>query len=97
MADGGRDFEVDGSNLGQGKEETTLTDGAKDPVSNTGANNSSDKIQFLNRMITDKDELKIERNYSRIEKNRLEKGRLYASDIEQHNDFLQKKEMMKSA
>jgi hypothetical protein len=34
-------FEGDGSNLGWGKEETTLTDGAKDPVSNVGANNSS--------------------------------------------------------
>jgi hypothetical protein len=44
VADGGRDddnFEVDGNNLGQGKEETTLTDGAKDPVSNAGANNGS--------------------------------------------------------
>ncbi len=41
VADGGRDYEVDGSNLRQGKEETTLTDGAKDPVSNAGANNSS--------------------------------------------------------
>ncbi len=74
VADGKRDFEVDGSDLGQGKEETTLTDGAKDPVSNAGANNSSEKIQFLNRMITDEDELKVERNYSRIEKNPLERG-----------------------
>jgi hypothetical protein len=41
VADGGRDFEVDGSDLGQGKEEMTLTDGAKDLVSNAGANNSS--------------------------------------------------------
>jgi hypothetical protein len=46
VADGERDdnnFEGDGNNLGQGKEETTLTDGAKDPVSNAGANNSSVK------------------------------------------------------
>jgi hypothetical protein len=92
VADGGSDFEVDGSNLGQGKEETTLTDGAKDPVSNAGANISLDKIQFLNWMITDEDELKIEKNYSRIEKNCLEKGRLYASDIERYNDFLQKRD-----
>jgi hypothetical protein len=34
-------FEGDGSNLGRGEEETTLTDGTKDPVSNAGANNSS--------------------------------------------------------
>jgi hypothetical protein len=33
-------FEGDGNDLGQGKEETTLTDGAKDPGGNAGANGS---------------------------------------------------------
>ena len=42
--DGGRDdndFEGGGNNLGWGKEETTLTDGAMDPGGNVGANNGS--------------------------------------------------------
>ncbi len=52
----------------------------------------ADKIQFLNRIITDKDELKIKRNYSRSDKNRLEKGRLYASDFERYVDFLQNRD-----
>jgi hypothetical protein len=41
----------------------------------------ADKIQFLNRMITDEDEMKIERNYSRTNKNRPKKGCLNASDM----------------
>ncbi len=43
VADGERDdndFEGDGNNLGRGKEETMLIDGAKDPVSDASANNS---------------------------------------------------------
>jgi hypothetical protein len=52
----------------------------------------ADKIQFLNWMITDKDEMKIERNYSRINKNCLKKGCLNASDIERYMDFLQKRD-----
>ncbi len=43
MADRGRDdnnFEGDGNDLGWGKKETKLADGAKDPESNAGANNS---------------------------------------------------------
>ena len=45
VADSGRDgdnFDVDGNDLGQSKEETTLADCAKDnPVSNAGTNNGS--------------------------------------------------------
>jgi hypothetical protein len=43
-ADGGRDnnnFEGDGNDLGRGKEEMTLTDGAMDPGGNMGANDGS--------------------------------------------------------
>jgi len=44
VLEGGRgddNFEVDGSDLGQSEEETMLTDGTKDPVSDTGTNNGS--------------------------------------------------------
>jgi hypothetical protein len=44
VADGGRDNNVfggDDNNSGQGKDRVTLTDGAKDPGGNTGANGSS--------------------------------------------------------
>jgi hypothetical protein len=43
-------------------------------------------------MITDEDELKIKRNYSRSDKNCLKKGHLYASDIKHYMDFLQKRD-----
>ena len=89
------DFEVDGSNfLGRGEEETSLTDDEKKdhPVRNTGTNIRSDRIQCLNRMITDEDELKLNKNYSKKDKNRLEKGCLYASDIERYLEYLQRRD-----
>ncbi len=51
--EGGRDdnnFEGDGDNLGRGKKETTLTDGAMDPGGNVGANNG---------LVDDEDEISL--------------------------------------
>jgi hypothetical protein len=67
VADGGRDdnnFKGGGNDLGQGEEETTLTDGAKDPVSNAGANNS---------LVKDMDEIGLIFDFEGEKKSMLER------------------------
>jgi hypothetical protein len=49
------------------------------------------KKAHMMRMITIKDEMKIETNYSRIDMNCLQKGCLNSGDIDPYMDFLQKK------
>ncbi len=50
------------------------------------------KMAHMMRMITIKDEMKIEMDYSRIDMNCLQKGCLNSGDIDHYMDFLQKRD-----